>query len=267
VTKFGLNGDTFLVGDWNGDGRAKIGVVRPGPCGVAIFSLDTNGDGVFDAGDQVFSFGLNSDTFLIGDWNGDGRSKIGVVRPTPTGVAIFSLDTNGNGVFDAGDSVFSFGLNSDTFLVGRWKPAGTMLVAADGALDAPVQPLLADAAFAAAVNQAIDLWAQAGLDPASLARLHAARYSIGTLGGAALGVSSGDDITLDATAAGHGWSTTGEPGTMDLLTALDHEMGHTLGLDHSADPNDVMFDSLFPGVHKAPATQDVVDALFVSLGN
>ena len=204
VTKFGLNGDTFLVGDWNGDGRSKIGVVRPGPNGVAIFSLDTNGDGVFDAGDQVFSFGLNTDTFLVGDWNSDGRSKIGVVRPGANGLAVFSLDFNGNGTFDAEAQVFSFGMNGDKFLVGRWKPSGSLLVAADGALDAPVQPLTTGANFAAAVNQAIDLWARAGLDGAHLAQLRAAHYGVAALGGAALGADSGDSITIDAGAAGHG---------------------------------------------------------------
>jgi len=239
-------------------------VVRPGANGVAVFSLDTNGDGVFDAGDQVFSFGLNSDTFLVGDWNGDGKSKIGVVRPGANGVAVFSLDTNGDGAFDAGDQVFSFGLNGDKFLVGRWKPAGSPLVAADGALNNRVQPLAQDAVFAAAVNAAIDEWARAGLDAQSLTRLRAARYTVGSLGGATLGISSGDDVTIDADAAGHGWSVAG--GTMDLTTALAHEMGHALGLGEgtTADPADVMFESLLPGARKAPTASDV-DALFASL--
>src|SRR5262249_57316432 len=103
-------------------GCDKGGVV--GPFGAAaIFSLDTNGNGKFDASDQVFIFGRATDQFLVGDWNGDGRSKIGVVRPNGA-TAAFSLDTNGNGKFDAGDSVFNFGLPSDRFVIGDWNGDG-----------------------------------------------------------------------------------------------------------------------------------------------
>jgi hypothetical protein len=45
----------------------------------------------------------------------------------------------------------------------------------------------------------------AGLDSQSLAFLRSARYTVAPLGGAALGSSSGDGITIDAGAAGHGW--------------------------------------------------------------
>src|SRR5262249_38288968 len=89
----------------------KIGVVRPAPDGSAVVSLDSNGDGVFDSGDAVFTFGLANDTFLTGDWAGLGFDSVGVVRPTSSGVAQFSLDSNGNDAFDSGDSVFFFGLN------------------------------------------------------------------------------------------------------------------------------------------------------------
>jgi len=37
-----------------------------------------------------------------GDWVGDGKSRIGIYRPT-TGQ--WFLDTNANGVFDAGDTL------------------------------------------------------------------------------------------------------------------------------------------------------------------
>jgi len=269
VTKFGLNGDTFVIGDWNGDGKAKIGVVRSGAAGAAVWSLDTNGDGVFDAGDSVFKFGLNTDTFVVGDWNGDGRTKIGVVRPGANGVAVFALDTNGDGQFDANDSVFSFGLNSDKFLIGRWKPPSS-LRAAGGALDNLLAPPLAlDANFMAVVNQAVAAWRQAGLDPADVARLQHLNFGAADLGGDTLGLSSGDGIVLDATAAGYGWSEGAAPeaGKVDLFTALAHEMGHTLGLGEGTtdQPSDVMFESLLPGTRKAPTTQDV-DTLFATLG-
>src|SRR5262249_27565137 len=67
-----------------------IGVVRPTDSGSPIFSLDSNGNGAFDANDTVFSYGLNSDKFLVGDWNGSGSDKIGVVRPQANGTLIFS---------------------------------------------------------------------------------------------------------------------------------------------------------------------------------
>ena len=51
---FGRTGDTGIVGDWSGDGRAKIGTYRPGTAASdLIFSLDKDGDGTYDpaAGD------------------------------------------------------------------------------------------------------------------------------------------------------------------------------------------------------------------------
>ena len=123
VFSFGLNSDHFLVGDWNGM-HDKIGVVRPQANGTNILALDTNGDGVFDSGDQVFTFGLSTDTVIIGDWNGDGRDKVGVVRANGGGSATVILDTNGDGVFDAGDTVFNFGQTGDKFIVGDWNGDG-----------------------------------------------------------------------------------------------------------------------------------------------
>ena len=99
-------------------------------------------------------------------------------------------------------------------------------------------------------------------------RLENVNYTIGTLGNGLLGETSGNQVIIDATAQGNGWSESATPqtGQMDLFTTLEHEMGHLLGLpDQSGDAGDLMFDSLLPGIRKTPSTQDV-DAVFAAMG-
>ena len=267
VFNFGLGSDTPITGDWNGAGKSEIGIVRSTPSGVLQWVLDTNGDGVFDAGDSVFNFGLNGDTPVVGDWTGLGTDKIGIARPQSNGTAIWALDNNGDGIYDPalGDGVFAFGQASVDFLAGKWKPTQA-LFSGDGVLNAPVAALKPDANFTATINQAIAAWAQAGITPQQVTRLENANYSIGTLNGGLLGETSGNNVVIDGTAQGNGWSESAapQPGRMDLFTALEHEMGHVLGLpDQSTQANDVMYESLLPGVRKTPTTQDV-DALFAA---
>ena len=121
---FGLGTDKPIVGDWNGDGKDEVGVFRGNANGVGVFSLDTNGDHQFDAGDQVFTFGLATDKIVIGDWNNSGTDKVGVYRDNGAGVGLFSLDTTGDHQFDANSSVFTFGLATDTVVIGDWNGDG-----------------------------------------------------------------------------------------------------------------------------------------------
>jgi hypothetical protein len=94
--RFGESGDLPVAGDWNGDGRAKIGLFRPR---TGEWLLDLDGDGAFDdcpAG-ACARFGESGDLPVAGDWNGDGRAKIGLFRPA-TGEWLLDLD--GDGAFD-----------------------------------------------------------------------------------------------------------------------------------------------------------------------
>ena len=112
-------GDVPVVGDWNGDGRSKIGLFRSG----FLWILDTNGNGVFDSGsDQVIAYGgVGGDVPIVGDWNGDGRSKLGIFRQG----FYFLLDYNGNGAFDSSDKAFAFGgVAGDVPVVGDWNGDG-----------------------------------------------------------------------------------------------------------------------------------------------
>ena len=118
---FGVSGDIPVAGDWNGTGVVSIGVFRPGT-GEWVLDLNNNGrwDGV--PGDAVYRFGAAGDLPVVGDWNGDRRSKFGVFRPS-TGQ--FILDTQGHRTFDATSTVYSFGANGDVPVAGNWSGTAT----------------------------------------------------------------------------------------------------------------------------------------------
>ena len=100
--------------------------------------------------------------------------------------------------------------------------------------------------------------------------------------GQATDESKGFAITLDTTAAGHGWFIDDSPleneeflptanpnewvakagsaaqGKMDMLSVLLHEYGHALGMDHAAGNHDLMTASLAPGVRRLPTLEKMV---------
>jgi hypothetical protein len=145
----------------------------------------------------------------------------------------------------------------------------------------PVTPLTPDA-LAPVVAEAEQLWLASGLTPAQAEQLRGAQVSIARLGGAGyLGVTAGEQVTLDATAAGYGWfidarawdpAAFGRPGAgtevqaapgspayghMDLLTVVLHELGHVVGLpdlDPRTDPHILMTETLEPGTRRLLTT-------------
>jgi hypothetical protein len=84
----GLPGEVPVYGDWNGDGRTKIGVYIYGQ-----WYLDYNGNGVWDgpAIDRELYLGGEGYTQVVGDWNGSGTTKIGAYKD-----GLWILDYNGN---------------------------------------------------------------------------------------------------------------------------------------------------------------------------
>ncbi len=103
-------------------------------------------------------------------------------------------------------------------------------------------------------NAAIARWAAAGLAPRWLALLQTTDVEVAHLGGGLLAVTAGKKIILSDDAAGLGWffdptpnddgeyaptardrvlsalSGSAAAGKFDLLTVLEHELGHVLGL-------------------------------------
>ena len=113
VTDFGLTGwITVVVGDWNGDGKSKIGVYRATD---GTWRLDYFGNGSYK---DYNNFGPTGSIPVIGDWNGDGKSKIGVFNN-----GAWQLDYNGNGVWDGAstDKEYPFGATGWIPVVGKWS--------------------------------------------------------------------------------------------------------------------------------------------------
>jgi hypothetical protein len=128
--------------------------------------------------------------------------------------------------------------------------------------------------LAPVVAEAISRWAAAGVAPAELALLRQLHFLIADLPDAELGMQDGNTVWIDQDAAGHGWFLDAMPGSdqaffqsvpggelqaragsaaagkMDLLTVVEHEMGHVLGLAENGNPDGVMDEKLETGIRR-----------------
>jgi hypothetical protein len=138
---FGLNGDKAVAGDWFGTGVVSIGVFR---CpvlpavGVCQWYIDANNNGTWDGiagGDAIWNFGLSNngltyDQPIVGDWTGDGISKIGVMRcPVlgQPGICTWYLDAgNQHGLSYTLQRTAQFGLPGDQPVANNWNGGGNV---------------------------------------------------------------------------------------------------------------------------------------------
>ncbi len=117
---FGSAGDLPVVGDWNGTGTEYIGIYRPS---TGQWFLDYNGNGKLEICKKdgcLGPFGTPEDLPVAGDWDGSGKTQIGIFRPS-TGE--WFLDLNGNGSWDGCEvdiCIESFGEEGDLPVAGKW---------------------------------------------------------------------------------------------------------------------------------------------------
>ena len=82
---------TPVAGDWDGDGTTTVGVYAP-PTGSASgwwYLSNKNSSAVWDV--PAFQWGIVGDQPVTGDWNGDGRTTVGVYRPTAAAASTWYL--------------------------------------------------------------------------------------------------------------------------------------------------------------------------------
>jgi len=130
------------------------------------------------------------------------------------------------------------------------------------------------------VQEAIDRWAEVGLDQKALDLTENTTFLISDLDGLHLGMTQDNTVWLDEDAAGAGWFVDTTPGDdqefrsvsvggplmaiapeisdrVDLLTAVAHELGHIAGLEDS-DDSDLMAPYFKKGLRLVPSAHDAV---------
>jgi hypothetical protein len=255
-----------LVGDWDGDGKDTVGLYDPT---TSIFYLrNSNTTGVADI---TFHYGMGNAgwTPLAGDWTDLGKDTVGLFDPNMSTFYLKNTNTTG-----FADLTFNYGPASSgwTPIVGNWTGVSA-LTAADGAIADADVPQLAEADLRPIVDAAIVRWAAAGLDAVALAKLRQTEVVIGDLSGSLLGQADSRRIRLDGDAAGHGWFVDPTPDSdeeyaavsdhelravnpqaldrIDLLTVVEHELGHIIGRDDlDALSDNLMSSALEVGVRR-----------------
>jgi len=117
---FSVVGEIPVIGDWSGTGAEQIALFTSKD---GTWYLDSNGNEKWDgcSTDKCLGqFGTKGDIPIAGDWDGTGKVRIGVFRPS---TGMWYLDLNGNGKLDAcgvDACIGPFGQPGDLPIVGKW---------------------------------------------------------------------------------------------------------------------------------------------------
>jgi hypothetical protein len=266
-----------ITGDWDGDGTDSIGLYNPTTS--KFYLRNTNEVGPADA---TFVYGPANFNWkpIAGDWDKDGTDTIGLYNPTTS--KFYLHNSNDVGVADL---TFQYGPPNAgwTPIVGDWNGSGgspLRAVGDEGIADSTIQPLR-ESDLQPLTAEAIARWTETGISPVLANRLKNVQVVIADLPGCDLGLAVGNTISIDRDAAGHGWFIDPTPAhdeeflpssnrlssqavdRIDLLTVLEHELGHTAGLgDLEVLTDDIMRGVLGTGTRRNAAHVDAVLASF-----
>ena len=127
------------------------------------------------------------------------------------------------------------------------------------------------------------IWESTGLTPGQISALDNIAYQVAPLANGAVGLEAGESVTISPDAAEYGWFVNATPTSneeytaltatsfvaqtgdaacgVDLLTALLHEQGHVLGLEHVSNQSDVMYATIKEGERRLPSANEAAGSI------
>ena len=237
-----------------GDGWYALGI---NPTGGA-----TSGPVFFETFFRLLG-SATGDLTVTGPYTTDGTDANTVYHGNGESGPQLDADINGDGTVNPKDLTET--ASADGHSVGSTQPIESnfpqfQLFAGGGTAPGQVTGVT-QSQVKALLPTAIDAWQAAGLNPADVIKLENEPVTTANLGTSILGLENSSGIMLNQTAAGYNWWTTASAiplaNEIDLLTVLEHELGHVIGLPDNAESSDIMDISLGLGVRRSPAAADL----------
>ena len=272
---FGANGITSLLTETGvsgtgsptssfGDGWYALGIDPTGnPSNGQVFWVtffrllgDTNGDGV-----------------VTGPYTTAGTDAYTVYHAEGQSGPLLDADVNGDGVVNTKDLSETAAANGHSVGATPRRESFPQFQLFAGATAVPGNAVpVTQTQVQALLPEAIAAWQAAGLDAADVRQLESVPVQVGNLGTSILGLEAAGAITINQTAAGNNWywartgvrpaagrrtSRARQPGggEVDLLTVLEHELGHVIGLSDNTEAGDLMDITLGLGVRRSPTAR------------
>jgi hypothetical protein len=279
VNLFGA-GTTASVGLSGNDLSINLGAngitsLLPGGSG-ATSPLKTYGDGWYLLGIDPTGNASNHQIFwepffrLLGDTSGDGVVTGAYTTAGTDAYAVYhaegqsgnllNADVNGDGAVNSKDLSVTIAAKGDAVGAGPLASNDAAFQLLAGAAGPGKAVAVTQSQVQALLPEAISAWQAAGLDAADVRRLDSVRIQVGALGTNILGLETAGVIAINQTAARDNWYVgPGSPptGRIDLLTVLEHELGHVIGLSDNDQAGDLMDETLATGARRSPTRADL----------
>ncbi len=279
---FGANGITSLLTETGVTGTGKpTSNFGDGWYALGIDTTGGNGPVFWESFFRLFG-SATGDSTVSGPYTASGTDAYVVYNAEGQSGPLLNGDVDGSGAVNSKDLTYTAGAKGDTVGAGLQGSYPAFQLFAGSSAAVPVNAtLVTQSEVQALVPEAIGAWQAAGLGAADVRKLESAPVQVSNLGTTVLGLEAGGVITINQTAAGYNWyvdagtgssymfglkGADGEslagPGSpaandVDLLTVLEHELGHVLGLPDNNQAGDLMDITLGLGVRRSPTATDV----------